>query len=54
MKKGQKKVEKVMGEFKRGTLKSGSTDKKVANPKQAVAIALNEAGLSRKKTKKGA
>ena len=34
------KVSKVMGEFKRGTLKS-SSGKKVTNRKQAIAIALN-------------
>jgi len=38
------KVGKVMGEFKRGTLHSGSpTGPKVTNPKQAKAIALSEA-----------
>lgn len=35
------KVEKVMGEFKRGTLKS-SSGKKVTNRKQALAIANSE------------
>ena len=35
------KVEKVMGEFKRGSLKSGSGHK-VTDPKQAKAIALSE------------
>lgn len=51
-KKGkQKKVGKVLGEFKRGALKS-SSGKKVTNPKQAVAIGLSEAGLSRKKAKR--
>ena len=40
--KGQKKVKKVMGEFKRGTLKS-SSGKKVKSRKQAVAIAMSEA-----------
>ena len=35
------KVEKVMGEFKRGTLKS-SSGKKVRSRRQAVAIALSE------------
>ena len=37
-----KKVEKVMREKKRGTLKSGS-GKKVTSRKQAIAIALSEA-----------
>jgi len=37
-----------MSEFKRGTLHSGS-GKIVKNPKQAVAIGLSEAGLSKKK-----
>lgn len=46
--KGQKKVKKVMGEFKRGTLKS-SSGAKVKSRKQAVAIAMSEAGMSKKK-----
>lgn len=38
-----KKVGKVMGEYKRGTLRSGSKrGPKVADPKQAIAIALSE------------
>jgi len=41
--KKQKKIGKVMGEFKSGTLKSGGSGKKVTNPKQAIAIALSEA-----------
>jgi hypothetical protein len=41
--KAQKKVEKVMHEFKRGTLKSGRSAKKVTSRKQAVAIGLSEA-----------
>jgi len=41
--KGQKKIHKVMEEFKEGSLKSGGTGKKVTNRKQAVAIALSEA-----------
>lgn len=49
-KKKQKKVEKVMGEYKRGTLKSSSGDK-VKSKKQAVAIAMSEAGMSKKKKK---
>jgi hypothetical protein len=46
--KGKKKVEKVMGEYKRGTLKS-SSGKKVKSRKQAVAIAMSEAGMSKGK-----
>jgi hypothetical protein len=41
-KKGQEKVEKVMQEKKRGTLKSGS-GKKITSRKQAIAIGLSEA-----------
>jgi hypothetical protein len=36
-----------MGEFKAGKLKS-SSGQKVTNPKQAIAIGLSEAGLSKK------
>ena len=38
----KKKVHKVMSEYKRGSLKSGSGEK-VKSRKQAVAIALSEA-----------
>lgn len=42
--KGQKKISKVMKEFERGELHSGSKKgPEVKNPKQAVAIALSEA-----------
>ena len=42
--KGAAKISKVMGEFKSGTLHSGSKKgPEVTNPKQAVAIALSEA-----------
>lgn len=43
--KGKAKVEKVMHEYKEGSLKSGSGGK-VKSRKQAVAIALNEARSS--------
>ena len=43
MTKAQKKVGKVMGEFKSGKLTSSG--KPVKNPKQAIAIALSEAKL---------
>ena len=50
-KKKQAKVKKVMKEFKEGKLKSGGSGRKVKNRKQAIAIALNEAGVSKKKRK---
>lgn len=56
--KGSKKVEKVMREYKEGTLHSGKDPKgpkkakKVTSKKQAVAIAMSEAGMSKKKKKK--
>lgn len=42
-KKASEKVEKTMRERKHGTLKSGSSGKKVKNRKQALAIGLSEA-----------
>ena len=45
------KVEKVLKEYKAGTLSVGKSTKKVTSKKQAVAIALNEAGMSKKKKK---
>jgi len=38
-----KQVETEMREYKKGTLKSGRSGKKVTNPKQAIAIGLSEA-----------
>ena len=47
--KAQKKVQKVMHEFKTGTLHSGKGGKVVKSRKQAVAIALSEAKRAKKK-----
>jgi hypothetical protein len=44
------KVAKVMGEYKRGTLRS-SSGSKVKSRRQAVAIAMSEAGMSKKSKK---
>jgi hypothetical protein len=44
-----KKIAKVMGEFKEGKLHSGKSKKIVSNPKQAIAIALSEAARVKKK-----
>jgi hypothetical protein len=46
------KVSKVMKEYKAGTLKSGKKGPVVKSKKQAVAIALSEAGKSRGTKKK--
>ncbi|QEC67364.1 hypothetical protein FRZ67_08670 [Panacibacter ginsenosidivorans] len=63
-KKAQTKVKRAMEEMKEGKLKSGRSNKKVTNPKQAVAIGLSEAraegakvpkkAASKKSTKKAA
>jgi hypothetical protein len=47
-----KKVEETMHERKEGTLRSGSTGKKVTSKKQAIAIGLSEARREGKKVPK--
>ena len=47
-----KKVEKVMRERTRGTLRSGSSGKRVTSRKQAIAIGLSEARRSGAKVPK--
>jgi hypothetical protein len=46
---GQAKVGKVMKEFGKGKLHSGKKGPVVKSRKQAIAIALSEAGMSKKK-----
>ncbi|HUC72333.1 MAG TPA: DUF6496 domain-containing protein [Stellaceae bacterium] len=43
----KKTVERVMHEYKHGELKTARGSRKVKNPKQAIAIALNEAGATK-------
>ena len=44
-----KKIAKVMREFKSGTLHSGKKGPVVKSKKQAIAIALSEAKMAKKK-----
>lgn len=46
--KGEKKVAAVLREYKKGELHSGKGGPVVKNPRQALAIALSEAGMSKK------
>jgi hypothetical protein len=47
--KAEKKISKVMKEYKAGTLNIGKSKKMVKSKKQAIAIALSQAGKSKKK-----
>lgn len=53
-KAASKKVGRAMHERKKGTLKSGSSGKKVTSRKQAIAIGLSEARRAGKKVPKKA
>ncbi len=50
--KAEAKISKIMREYKAGELHSGKGGKVVKNPKQAVAIALSSAGMSKPIRKK--
>ena len=47
----KKKISKVMKGYKAGTLNIGKSKKMVKSKKQAIAIALSQAGMSKKKKK---
>jgi hypothetical protein len=51
MKNGKKKVSTVMKEYCKGKLNSSSGEN-ITNRRQAIAVALSEAGMSKKKTRK--
>jgi hypothetical protein len=51
--KQDRKIAKVMREFKKKKLSIGKSDKKVKNRKQAIAIALRKAGVKQKRSKNG-
>lgn len=50
--KAEAKISKVMKEYKAGGLHSGKGGPVVKNPKQAVAIALSQAGMAKPKMMK--